>query len=228
MKLTSTIFIILLLVSLAFFACTPVEQTFKEAPNVQTTKTPDVVTGNANNESSSEKAESPPEDTTLHSTKEIYRDGDYKTMEMYIANDGCFDSLTRKITFEIPVDWEAWDSVFETSNDEYFYVMKVDMRTLESTTRENLLHEFENRSDDDWNDSYERVDENIFSTEYYEIFYFKEMLKDRGIYIDASTSFYYYALYANGERFYFHGFVFGEDRPENDGVFKRIAESVRF
>jgi len=238
MKHHLIILVILLIMPSAFFACAtnvPNGQTTEvseETQNNQATNILDVATDNASNETSTEI---PSENISSHRTREIHRDGDYKTMEMYVNEDGYFSSFTRRITFEVPVEWEGTTQVLRYSEDDSFFetgfsdgelfVMKVDMWTIESATREKLLNAFENRAGDDL---YERVDENIYLTEHYEIFYYKEMLKDRGVYIDASTSFYYYALYANGERFLLFGYVFGEDRPENDGIFRRIVESIRF
>ena len=182
---------------------------------------------------SSEEADTPgpsgtdlPEETTSetetgyvspYKTREISRDGDYKTMEMYVlGSDGAY---SRRITFELPVDWRGDSSVFANDED-WVYTMKVDMGSVADATRESVLADFNNRDSDEW--VVVTLEENIYSTDNFEIFHYK--YNSGG---DAFCGNIYY-LYANGERFFVSSYVFHETHPDNDTIFNRIVESVRF
>ena len=152
--------------------------------------------------------------------KEISRDGNYKTMEM-CTYDYNFD-LTKIIVFELPVEWEGESTVFTATPEPYS--MKVDMWDVVSATRESVLEEYKEAEEYiEENDDNEMITENIYFSENYEVFYRK--------YTNFWENFCYvhsYLLYANEERFSLTGYVFIEDLPEYDLIFKRIAESVVF
>jgi hypothetical protein len=99
--------------------------------------------------------------------------------------------------------------------------MKVDMVEIISATRESVLSEY----NDDMNGMFveEILENKIYTTEKYEIFYYKY----KSSYGEATAICGYY-FYANGERFRLYSYIFGEDKPEYNDVFKRIAESVDF
>ena len=150
-----------------------------------------------------------------YKTQELSRDENYKTMEMYVYDDN--DKLSRKITFELPVEWLYGGSVF-TNGEDYQYTLKVDMWDVKSATRESVFDEHIKRIEEK-----DILDDGIYSTENYEIFYCKLYFSEG----DAASIRLYY-LYANGERFCMSSYVFDEDKPEYDDIFMRIAESVKF
>ena len=152
--------------------------------------------------------------------KEINRDGDYKKMEMYVYDDD--EETSRRITFEVPVEWNGEYSVISIVDENDRLIMKVDMWSVNSAKRENVLIEYNDRYSEMDEVELETIDENIYSTEKYEIFYYKVNYGG-----DPNCIFNYY-LYANGERFHLTGYLYVEDKPENDEIFKRIAESVTF
>ena len=155
-----------------------------------------------------------------YSTKELSRDGNYKTMEMYVSDDNT--SRSRRITFELPVEWEGSSSVF-IKMGEYNSELKVDMLDIIRADSEDALDEFIIRSG--FNDGFvdEIFEENIYMTKHHEIFYVKYLTQ-----YNQRTIIHSYFLYANGERFALTGYVFAEDKLEYDEIFKRIAESVKF
>lgn len=156
-----------------------------------------------------------PQEHSSYDTRELSRDENYKIIEMYVYDDN--SKITRRITFELPIDWHVDDSSVFFDNE---YKSKVDMWNIISTTREDVLNELDNQVET--GESYNIVDKTIYSTENYEIIYYK--LKGEG---DANIIYSYY-LYANGERFHMSSYVFDEDKSEYNDNFKRIAESVKF
>ena len=155
--------------------------------------------------------------------RELIYSGEYKTIERYVRhgnNDG--KPERSKITLEVPVEWDG-DMVIGITDEDYLNIMKVDIWNILSATREDVLNEYKlSAMDNGYGEPSEIFDENIYKTENYEVFYYK--LKGT----EMASCIYYYYLYANGERFAFTGYVFIEDKPEYDAIFKRIAESVRF
>ena len=133
--------------------------------------------------------------------------------------------ISKRITFEVPVEWNGESSVIGIQNEDYLNVVKVDMWNILSATREDVLNTYNSIAAEHYEYSgkpIETLDKKIYSTENYEIFYYKY----KGT--EAAINIYVYYLYANGERFWLSGYVFVEDKPEYDGIFKRIAESVKF
>ena len=102
-------------------------------------------------------------------------------------------------------------------------IMKVDMWYVKSATREDVLSEYNTTMAEDEN----IIEKNIYSTENYEIFYYKYIgVSDDEVGVEVGIRTYY--LYADGKRFALSGYVFGEDKAEYDAIFNRIAESVKF
>ena len=167
------------------------------------------------------------QEQSYYNTRELNRDGNYKLIEMYVYDNNI--KISRRITFELPVEWYIDGSSVvglrnEENIDDYsyskpYYKLKVDMWNIINSTRENTLNEFGNEENADGN--LDIIDKNIYSTKNYEIFYYKFPGNE-------ARNIYCYYLYSNGERFYMSGYVFGEDKPEYDDIFKRIAESVKF
>ena len=147
-------------------------------------------------------------------------------MEMYVYDDN--DNLSRRITFELPVEWYGDSSTFHIDKDgdkdrDDIFKLSVWMVNVKNATREDVLEEYNLIAmTGNYGEPLEILNENIYSTENYEVFYYKS----KGT--EAATNIYFYYLYANGERFCLFGYVFDKDKPEYDEIFKRIAESVRF
>lgn len=158
---------------------------------------------------------SPSSEITSYETKELSRDENYKRMEMYVKFDT--KSYGRRITFEIPADWHVIGSVF-ANGESFQYTLKVDMWDVVSATRDDVLIEYNERDEIGG-----IISENIYSTETYEIFQYKFTDTEGEAHCISA-----YYLYANGERFHLTSYVFTEDKPEYDEIFKRIVESVRF
>ena len=152
-----------------------------------------------------------------YKTREISRNGNYKTMEMYVYKDQ--KPYAGRITFEVPIGWDGTSSVIGSMNENDKNIVKVDMLHVQSGTREDALNSY---NGPDPEGEVGRIGEAIYSTENYEVFFAKKGP------IEASICSYYYYLYADGEYFSLCGWVFIKDKPEYDAVFKRIAESVRF
>ena len=168
----------------------------------------------------------------LYGTRELSRDENYKLIEMYVYDND--DKISRVINFELPVEWKIDDSsvvglVNEANIDSYgyerpYYKLKVDMWNIIESTREELLDEIiESKfiSGEYMGDAFEIIDENIYSTDSHEIFYYK-------YYGVEAVSISAYYIYKNGERFAMTGYLYDTDIPEYDDIFNRIAESVRF
>jgi len=152
--------------------------------------------------------------------KEISRDSSHKKMEMFTWENNW--EITRKIVFELPVEWEGTSSVFAATPEPYS--MKVDMWQVASTTREGVLDEFNSRGIIIKEDEFDEIiSENIYFTEHYEVFHRKYLS-----HWEFTCIIHTYILYANEESFTLAGYVFVEDLPEYDDIFKRIAESVIF
>ena len=166
--------------------------------------------------------ESSQEYISPYGTRELSRDGGYKLMEMnvyYVSGDDW--EISRRITFEVPVEWEGGSSVIAIVDEDYMNIMKVDMVAITSTTRDDVLDAHNNDADEF--SERETFDKYIYTTENFEIFYHKY----RSIGWPANAV-YRFMLYANGESFYLTGYVFVDNIPEHDAIFKRIAESVTF
>ena len=152
-------------------------------------------------------------------TRELSRDGAYKTMEMYVYDDNTSIECNHRITFEVPVEWEGRSSVIALQRENRDNILKVDMWNVQNVTRERLLNDFNEQVADDP----DLIDHKIYSTEQYEIFYYKTLGEENPCIV------YVYWFYASGKRFIMSGYNFTmEDTPANDAIFKRIAESVRF
>ena len=160
-----------------------------------------------------------------YSVKELSRDGNYKTIEMYAYEDLY---ISRRITFELPVEWDANNSsVFGIKKDGYdTNKLNVWLVNIESATREDVLNEYNNHKNtsDESDPKPEIIEENIYTTENYEIFYYKL----NGISFSEAFYIYVYYLYANSERFCLFGYVFVDEKNEYDDIINRIAESVIF
>jgi len=153
-------------------------------------------------------------------TREISRDGGYKTMGMYVYdNDG---TANEWITFELPAIWDGTHSVFGIES------MRVNMWSVQTATRESVLKEINDAKAQEDEVFYKKIiDEKIYQTSNFEVFHLKlEGLDD----VDEGMTniIHIFKMYANGERFDMSSYVFAEDTPENDAIIKRIAESVRF
>jgi len=167
------------------------------------------------------------QEQSYYNTREIIRVGNYKLIEMYVYDNDV--KISRRITFELPAEWYIDGSSVvglrnEENIDDYsyskpYYKLKVDMWNIINSTRENALNEFNDKENADGN--LDIIDEKIYSTVNYEIFYYKFLGNE------ASDICCYY-LYSNGERFSMTGYVFDKDKPEYDNIFRRIAESVKF
>ena len=152
--------------------------------------------------------------------KEISRYGDYKIIEMYKNNESW--EIAKKVVFEIPVDWEGDSSVFAASPEPY--TMKVDIGSVVNATRESALERYQEEGNIINKLDYNRmISENIYFTDQYEVFYRKHF-SDWG----PPCVIHSYQLYVNEECFSLYGYVFIDDLPEYDIIFKRIAESVLF
>jgi|GEM_PF-3545800 len=154
-----------------------------------------------------------------YATKEISRDGAYKTMEMYVYEDVTDERYLRRITFEVPVEWVPTDSVVVGHS------MKVDMFRVYNATREQLLKNFDENITVIEEEGAEIICENNYLTENYEVFYRKSDFRMSSFGMSVQHAYY---LYANGEYTGFSGWNFVEDTPEHDEIFRRIAESIRF
>ena len=236
------VFLCVLVLSFSFFAC----------KNQRSNNSSNQTSGFSSENSSSEAASSKPEpekpssvasetsdgnvssgqtssEESTYGTKEISRNGKYKTMEMRVYDDN--REISRRITFEIPVEWEGESSVFALKTEQDLHNMKSDMKVdmwdVLSVTREDVLREHylgdEAFEDYEGEDRAEVIYKDIYSTENYEVFFNKILVRDEGL-----VNVYVYWLYSNGERFSLAGYVFVENTPEHDAIFKRIAESVKF
>jgi hypothetical protein len=154
----------------------------------------------------------------IRRTRELSLDGNYKLIETYVyGGDG---TISRRVTFELPVDWHASGSVFSNGED-WQYTLKVDFWNIVSASREDVLAELAAGDELAWNEVI--IDEIIYQTENYEVFRHKWTA-------DNSEATYYisYYLHADGERFALSAYLFGQENPEDDAIFTRIVESVRF
>jgi hypothetical protein len=162
------------------------------------------------------------QEQSSYNARELSRDENYKLIEMYVYDNSI--NVFRKITFELPVEWEVRSSTHGTANEQGYYVLKVDIWDIRSATRESVLDDFNNYAHTlDMEYISDIFEETIYTTENYEIFYTKFFST-----YNAGAYIHMFYLYANGERFALSGYVFVEDKPEYDNIFKRIAESVRF
>lgn len=145
-------------------------------------------------------------------------------MEMYVR--GNEENISRRITFEVPVAWNGDGSVMGITDENNVTIMKVEMLAAGSATRESVFSDYDQNIASLTASGVEVADRGDYTTERYEVFYFKFQGIDQESSLQASVYIYY--LYANEECFAFGGHVFIEDGPEYDAIFKRIAESVRF
>jgi hypothetical protein len=154
-------------------------------------------------------------------TKELSRDGDYKIMQMYLQDDN--NNFSRRITFELPVEWIGSSCVFTFTDENGRFAFKLDIYDAINATREEVFNNFNNYANIDIESVVEVFEENIYSTETHEVFYRKFLSA-----YNQTVIVHFYYLYANGVRMGLVGMVYVEDKPEYDDIFKRIAESVRF
>lgn len=208
MKKLAFILTAILIISI-FSSCTAKNDEFPDEQEPITITLPET--------SSTEETETEEEIPIVHDsydTKELSRDDNYKLMEMYAYDNDW--KITRRVTFELPVEWQADDSSVFGLIENDFYIIKLDVwnvgeATPESITEEGIIEELE------------IIGEGSYSTNNYEIFWFKH---NSDISISIVTSYY---LYANDERLHISTYNFtGEDTPEYEAIFKRIVESMRF
>jgi hypothetical protein len=195
----------------------PAEWPSKELLGEQPDEPLDEQTNEQSNDTQTGESQESPSVSSSYNTKEIGRDANYKTMEMYTTDNGT--EFTRRVTFEIPIEWyNSGSSVVGLQNKDDLFVIKVDMWDVKSATRESVLNEYNNSKE--LIDPADLIYENIYLTENYEIFYYKR--REWGTWINV------YYLYTNGERFCISSYAFEMDTPENDAIFKRVVESVKF
>ena len=181
-------------------------------------KVPASITGSPTDLSEENTTDMPRIIETTEEDKDKDNDSGYKIIETYV-NDGN-GQLSRKITFELPVEWNGDSNVYGIANENGF-MMKLDIVDINTMLREDVLSEYNINMENEF--VIEVLEKDIYMTENYEIFHYKYI----NGYEHASLIHVYY-LYSNGERFRFAGYIFRENNPEYDEIFKRIAESVRF
>ena len=189
------------------------------------TRTASLTRGNQSSPTTTAAAPAAPTPATARTSagpREVSRSGNFKTFELYV-NEYSKESyetitgntFTRRITFEIPVEWDdIGTTVFGIQDADFYNIFKVDMWHIIRASREDIINNHRDyRSIDN-----EIVESTTYSTDKYEVFYYKSLG-------EVSVNHTYY-LFANGEYFVLSGYDFTDSN--NTAMFKRIAESVIF